>query len=692
MVQLNFRKSRGFAFTQHASWLNAGADTVEMRRTAEKRRAAIFAPLLARGVAMLFAVMVLGDPLAAQIGSQATGAIDTLKKLPFEELFNIEITSVSRRPERLADAASAIQVITAEEIRRSGATSLPEALRLAPNLQVAQIDSNRWAISARGFNAVTANELLVLIDGRTVYTPLFAGVFWDVQNVMLEDIDHIEVISGPGATLWGSNAVNGVINVITKSARDTPGVLLSGGGGSFLRGFGNSRYGGSIGRDLYFRVYGMGFDRDDTKLPNGRDADSRGVLGQGGFRADWLPASGATATFQGNFYGGQMGQTAPGHVGVDGQNLLGRWTRPLANQSEMSVQLYWDRTHRQIPGSISEILNIYDFEFQHRLPLGERNRLIWGAGYRYMHDDVANAPAIAFLPGRRDLHLVSGFLQDEFSILRDRLVLTIGSKFEHNSFSGFEFQPNVRIAWMPVRDHTLWAAVSRAVRSPSRIDTELFIPGVAPFVTRGGGSRFDAETVIAYELGYRTELAERLGLSLSAFYNDYDNIRSVEPILGAPGQNIILNELAAKTYGIELALAWQPLDWWRLRGGYTFFKKDIEFGRSADINQGRGEGNDPHHQFLIQSMMNLPANFEFDSVLRYVDNLNQRGPLVPSYVSLDLRLGWRPTPNWEFAMVGQNLLDKRHPEFGAPATRQEIPRSVFGKITWKFWTGDGGKR
>lgn len=681
MVQLNLWQSRYFAVT------------VEIGRTTRKRTTEFLPTLLHKVCAVLFAVVVVGDPLAAQTGSQAAASIDALKKLPFEELFNIEITSVSRRPERLADAASAIQVISSEEIRRSGATSLPEALRLAPNLQVAQIDSNRWAISARGFNALTANKLLVLIDGRTVYTPLFAGVFWDVQNVMLEDIDRIEVISGPGATLWGSNAVNGVINVITKSARDTPGVLLSGGGGSFLRGFGNSRYGGNIGRDLYFRVYGMGFDRDDTKMPNGRDADSRGVLGQGGFRADWLPASGATATFQGNFYGGQMGQTAPGHVGVDGQNLLGRWTRPLANQSEFSVQLYWDRTHRQIPGSISEILNIYDLDFQHRLPLGERHRLIWGAGYRFMHDDVANAAAIAFLPGRRDLHLVSGFLQDDFSILPDRLVLTIGSKFEYNSFSDFEFQPNVRIAWMPVRDHTLWAAVSRAVRSPSRIDTEVFIPGVAPFVIRGGGSRFDAETVIAYELGYRTELAERLGLSLSTFYNEYDKIRSVEPILGAPGQNIILNELEAKTYGVELALAWHPLDWWRLRGGYTFFKKDIEFGRSRDINQGRGEGNDPHHQFLIQSMTNLPANFEFDSVLRYVDNLNQRGPLVPSYVSLDLRLGWRPTPNWEFAIVGQNLLDKRHPEFGAPATRQEIPRSVFGKITWKFWTGgDGGKR
>jgi iron complex outermembrane receptor protein len=640
---------------------------------------------------MVFLILCLfASPLTGQTITQVEKGIAAFKKLAFEELFNLEITTVSKRPERLVDAASGVQVITAEEIRRSGASSLPEALRLATNLQVAQIDSNRWAISARGFNSATANKLLVLIDGRSVYTPLFSGVFWDVQHVMLEDVDRIEVISGPGATLWGSNAVNGVINVITKNTRDTQGALLSGGGGSFLRGFGSARYGGNLGRDLYFRVYGMGFDRDDTKLRGGRDADSRGVIGQGGFRADWLPANGASGTIQGNFYGGQFGQIAPGDVGVDGQSMIGRWTHPLANRSDVSVQLYWDRTHRQIPGSISEILNTYDFEFQHRLPIGDRNRLVWGAGYRFMHDEVKNPAALAFLPGRRDLHLFSGFVQDEFTILPNQLVLTIGSKFEHNDYSGFEFQPSGRVAWMPVANHTLWAAISRAVRSPSRIDTELFAPSTPPFLLRGGGSRFESETVIAYELGYRTELPNRVGLSVSTFYNDYDNIRSVEPIPGAPGQFIILNELAAKTYGVELGLAWQATDWWRLRGGYTYFRKEVDLSKSLDINRGRGEGNDPHHQFLVQSMINLPANLEFDSVLRYVDNLNQRGPTVPSYVSLDLRLGWRPTPNWEFAIVGQNLLDKQHAEFGAPATRQEIPRSVYGKITWRFWSGGNG--
>lgn len=635
-------------------------------------------------------LLPLTNSVAAQTGAEITSDIGALKKLQFEELLNIEITTVSRRPERLVDAASAVQVITAEEIRRSGATSLPEALRLATNLQVAQIDSSQWAISARGFQSGQSNKLLVLIDGRSVYTPLFSGVFWDVQNVMLEDIDRIEVISGPGGTLWGANAVNGVINVITKSARDTQGALLSGGGGSYLKGFGNARYGGKIGQDLYFRAYGTGFGRGNTLMPSGRDADDRWSVSQGGFRADWAPASGPNAMVQGNFYDSQAAQAAPGDRNADGQNLIGRWTQQLTGGSDFAVQFYWDRTRRQIPNSITEVLNVYDIEFDHRFALGERNKFVWGGGYRFMHDDVKNPTAFAFLPRRRDLHLVSGFLQDQITLLPDRLFLTLGSKFEHNSFSGFEFQPSVRLAWQAASDQTIWAAVSRAVRTPSRIDSEVFIPATPPFFLVASRSKYESEVVVAYELGYRAELADRLTLSISGFYNDYDKIRAAQA--RPTGQFIILNPLEADTYGVELSLAWQATSWWRLRGGYTYFDKHVHLGNSGDPNRGRGEGNDPHHHFLIQSMINLPANFEFDSVLRYVDNLNQRGPLVPRYVSLDLRLGWRPAPNWEFAIVGQNLIDKRHGEFVTTSTRQEIPRSIYGKITWKFWTdGNGAK-
>ncbi len=635
-------------------------------------------------------MLILSLTATALAADQDPATLGSLKQLPFEQLFEIEITTVSRRVERLVDAASAIQVITNEEIRRSGATNLPEALRLATNLQVAQINSYNWAISARGFNSGTANKLLVLIDGRTVYTPLFSGVFWDVQNVMLEDVERIEVISGPGATLWGSNAVNGVINVITKKAGDTQGALLSGGGGSFLRGFGNGRYGGTIG-DLAYRVYGMGFDQGDTFLRNGPKSNDSWHLGQGGFRADMSPASGTRLTFQGDFYAGSEDINRPHDLPVDGQNLLARWTQPFATDQEVSVQLYWDRTYRRNPDIFSEALNTYDVELQHRFSLGERNKLIWGGGFRLMDDHVSNGPLpnFAFLPSHKTMRLGSGFLQDEITLLPNRLFLTLGTKLEHNSFTGLEVQPSARLAWMPVANHTFWMAVSRAVRSPSRIDSELFIPAVAPFLIQGGGDRFKSEKLIAYEAGYRAELAQRITGSISWFFNDYDDIRSAEPIAGAPGQFIILNGLKAKTYGTELALTWRATDWWQLRGGYTFLKKRILFGNSRDLNRGRGEGNDPQNQLLIQSMINLPGNVELDSVLRYVDNLNQLGPRVPSYVSFDLRLGWRPTPNWEFSVVGQNLWDKRHLEFISGSPPADIPRSVYGKITWKFATAGG---
>jgi iron complex outermembrane receptor protein len=634
----------------------------------------------------LAALLALSAAFATHAADQDSSyqEIINLKELSLEELFNTQITTVSRRPERLGQAPSAVQVISGEDIRRSGATSLPEALRLAPNLQVAQVDSRQWAISGRGFNATLANKLLVLIDGRTVYTPLFSGVFWDVQNVMLEDVDRIEVITGPGATLWGANAVNGVINVISKSSRDTQGALVSTGGGNFLHGFLNARYGDKIGEDLYFRVYGNAFERDNSLFPNGTKAGNDWRLGQSGFRTDWLPEHGEVITFQGDFYSGEIDQGNADAVSVDGQNLLTRWTHPFSEDSDLRLQLYWDRTWRRIPNVFSEELNTYDLDAQYRRPLGERQRFMAGLGYRLMADEVGNSAALAFLPERRNLQLFSGFLQDEIELLDDRLFLTLGSRFEHNDYSGFELQPSARIAWHFATNHTLWAAASRAVRSPSRIDTEFFVPGNEPYSIVGGGDRFDSEILYAYELGFRTQLSRRTTASISTFYHDYDEIRSVEPDPSVLGRSIILNELEAEVYGIELALTFQATEWWRLRGGYTFLEKNVFLRDSQDINQGTGEGNDPHHQFLLHSILDLPANFQFDTVFRYVDNLNQRGPSVPSYLELDLRLAWRPNKNWELAVIGQNLLDDQHPEFGNPANRQEIPRSVLGKVTWSY--------
>jgi iron complex outermembrane recepter protein len=609
--------------------------------------------------------------------------IASLKTLPIEDLLKVEVTSVSRRRERLLDVPSAIQVITSEDIRRSGATSLPEALRLAPNLQVAQIDSRQWAVSSRGFNSATSDKLLVLIDGRTVYTPLFSGVFWDVQNVMLEDVDRIEVISGPGASLWGGNAVNGVINVVSKNARDTQGTLLSGGGGSLVEGLGAVRYGGKIGKDLYFRLYGFGSDRGGTVLPSGKDANNDWRLFQGGFRGDWLPPHGEIVTLQGDFYGGRIGVASGDDTTVNGQDLLGRWTHAFREEVDMTLQLYWDRTWRRIPNVFSEELNTYDLDFQNRIAVLERHKFIWGAGYRLYDDDVGNTPSFAFLPAAKTFQVFSGFLQDEIELVDNRLFLTLGTKLEHNDFSGFEVQPSVRMAWKPRQRQTLWAAVSRALRTPSRIDTDLRVPITPPYAVAGAGDLFKSEKLMATELGYRIELSSRLSIGLSTFYNDYDELRSVEPVPGGPGQTIIYNGLRGESYGAEFSATYQPVDWWRLRGGYTWFKKHIAV-EEKDINQGRGQGNDPRNHFLAQSTLNLPANIEFDQVLRYTDNLNQLGPTVPSYLSLDLRLAWHPHRDLEIAIVGQNLLDKQHAEFGLPGNRQEIPRSVYGKITLKF--------
>ena len=606
--------------------------------------------------------------------------------MSLEQLLNVEVTSVSRKPEKWFDAPSAIQVISQEDIRRSGATSLPEALRLAPNLQVAQVNSSSWAISARGFNNGLANKLLVLMDGRTLYTPLFAGVFWDVQNTLLEDVDRIEVVSGPGGTLWGANAVNGVINIITKSARETQGTLLMAGGGTFLQDFVGARYGAKLGENVYFRLDGQYFDREDTLLPSGQDGTNDWRLGHGGFRLDWLPKVGDTITFEGDFYSGSIQQPAPGNTGVDGQNLLGRWTHPIHEDSDFIAQLYWDRTFRRISASFVEELNTYDLDFQHRFPIGERQQVIWGGGYRLMPDHIGNVNPSGFflLPANRNLQLFSAFLQDEITLLPQRLRLTLGSKLEHNDYSGFEFQPSARLAWTPDDWQTIWGAVSRAVRSPSRIDRDLYAAS-SPTLPGGvaGGANFDSEKLIAYELGYRVRPLARLTLSLAGFYNDYTDIRSLATNAASNNVFVFGNDNRAETWGFEFSEHYQLTDWWRLRGGYTFLHKRVSIRPGgSDINRGRAEGNDPEHQVVLQSMIDLPWHFEFDCNSRYVDTLPS--PVVSSYFSFDLRLGWRPKSNLELSIVGQNLWDEQHPEFGPAATRQEIPRSVYGKVVWRF--------
>jgi len=599
---------------------------------------------------------------------------------------DIDVTSVSRHAEKLSDAPSAIQVITGDDIRRSGASSIPQALRLADNLEVAQVDSRQWAISARGFNATTADKLLVMIDGRTVYTPLYAGVFWDVQDYLLEDIDQIEVVSGPGGALWGANAVNGVINIKTKSAKDTQGLMLLGGGGSQLRGFGGVRYGGTLASGISYRVYGKYFDRNSEVFTNGKDASNGWHMGQGGFRMDCDASSTSLLTLQGDCYAGRMGQPLASAVTASGGNILGRWSQTVSETSDFTLQLYFDRANRRIPGTFAENLSTYDLDFQHHLLIGDRNEAVWGAGYRLMEDHTpTDYPILAFLPTRATRALYSAFMQDDIAVVKDKLNLTLGAKAEHNYYTGAEYQPNARLAWLPQRNQTVWIAVSRAVRTPSRIDGEFYAPAKPPFFLLQGNSSFRSEEELAYELGYRLQLQPRLSLSLATYYNNYDRLRSTERVNPtSPFPIFVGNGQKGESHGMELTAEWQAADNCRLSAGYTQVHTRLHpKPGSTDTSFGTGEIHDPEHQLFLRASLNLPDRWEGNLDYRFVAGIADQN--LPAYSELDARLGWNATSRLEFSLVGQNLLHRRHPEFGVSGpTREEIRREVYGKVAWRY--------
>ena len=644
-----------------------------------KKQACTFACLLQLILSFFFACLSLNCFSQAQDSLTSPTA---LKKLSIEELMNIEVISVSKRPEKLTGAASAIQVITQQDIRNSGAKTVPEALRLAPNLQVAQVNSSQWAISARGFNNVLANKLLVLIDGRTVYTPLYGGVFWDVQNLLLEDVERIEVISGPGGTLWGANAVNGVINIITKNSRDTKGLFVEAGAGSDLRALAGLRYGAQLSHDLSYRVYGTGFGLDNTVLTNGSKADDQWHMIQGGFRLDWDIPEKDKLSLQANLYHGKPnpdgGDTA---VISNGQNLVFRWNHNSSEKSDFQLQAYYDYTLRDFGNGFTEHLKTYDIDWQNRYQAGKRHEITYGLNIRIMDHKVTNLELFEFLPPKNTLYLYSLFVQDEMMLVKERLHLILGAKIEHNSYTGFEYQPNARITWTATKNQTVWGAVSRAVRTPSRIDRDFFLNLTPTLVYISGNNVFKSEDMIAYELGWRLQPLKNLSISLSTFYNVYDNLRSVEP--GPPPFGIPLtfaNGVKGKTYGIELSATHQVTGWWNLRGGYTFLNKELKVKTdSKDMNGGSAESNDPKHQFLIQSSMHLPGQIDFGIDFRYIDKLPK--PKVPGYMGMDMRIGWTIRKVVELSLTGQNLLQSRHAEFipSSPSPR-EIQRSIYGKI------------
>ena len=637
----------------------------------------------ATALLLMVGLVSFAPPAFAQQPDSAAQA-DSLKALSIEQLMNVEVTSVSKRPERLAQVASAIQVITQQDIRRSGASSLPEALRLATNLQVAQIDSRQWAVSARGLNSTSTNKLLVLIDGRTIYTPLFSGVFWDVQDVPLEDIDRIEVISGPGATLWGANAVNGVINVITKKAKDTQGLLVSGGGGSELRGFGSAQYGGALGHRLRYRAYGSGFTRQPTLLPSGADATNDWHFGQGGFRMDWDPSEMNRVSLQGDVYRGRISQPSAGEVAVSGGNLNGSWSHTISANSDVRAHLYYDRTNRDIPSTFGEHLDTYDVDLQHHARLGARHDVVWGLGYLLINDRVANSSQLAFLPAHVVRQWFTGFVQDEIALVPDRFHLTLGTKLEHNDYTGFEVQPSGRVNWTVNQFGTFWAAVSRALRTPSRIDREFFAPGQPPYFL-AGGPNFHSEEELAYELGYRYRQGS-LALSVATFYSRYHGLRSLEQVNPPnPVPLVIGNGQDGESFGGEVTAEYWLTSRWRVHAGYTELRVHVwPNPGSTDMSRGATESQAPDRQFLLQSWVDLPGHLGIAAGFRAIDDINHQ--LVPAYAELNATLTWQPTAHLDLSLVGQNLLHDQHREFGAAAspTRRDIQRGVYGAVAWRF--------
>jgi iron complex outermembrane receptor protein len=643
------------------------------------------------------------NTVAAQ---EAYRSPEELKKLSVEELQDLDVTSVSKYPERLFDAAAAITVLTQQDIERSGVTNIPDALRLVPGMDVARVDSHTWAISSRGFNDIFANKLLVVIDGRTVYTPLFSGVFWEIQDTLLEDIDRIEVVRGPGATLWGANAVNGVINVITKSAQDTQGLFISTGGGTEYQDFVSVRYGAKISDDAFLKIYTKYFDYDQSVLSDGSAAHDTWNTLRGGFRLDYDSNKENSFTFQGDIYTGDEDETyavpkkhfpfAGTIFATDdfsGGDLLGRWTHTFAPDSQLVVQAYYDRTNRDSP-IFGENRDTGDIDLQHQFTWGDRQKIVWGVGYRATHADIKNSLNVSFIPSERTLSLYSAFVQDEITILPERVRLTIGSKFEHNDFTGFEVQPSARAVFTPTNTQAIWGSISRAVRTPSEAETDVRLNPAPPvpippgLLTIHGSPEFDSEKLVAYELGYRIHPIDQLTLDLTGFYNVYDDLRSIEPIHPGPvSPSRVDNKLFGETYGTEIAATAQLTKRWRIQGSYSYFQADLEreHGSHDGMTVTTDEGSSPHNQFSLQSLVDLGWNIQFDSTLRYVDTLV--APKIPSYVTIDLRLAWSPRKDLEIAIVGRNLLDDQHPEF-APTfigtQKSEVERSVYGTVIWRY--------
>jgi iron complex outermembrane recepter protein len=654
---------------------------------------------------VLASMLLLGTAGAQEKGEHS------LADLSIEDLMNESVTSVAKKASRLVDAPTAISVITQDDIRRSGYTSIPELLRLVPGIQVARIDGNEWAISARGFNAQYANKLLVLMDGQTVYTSSSGGVYWNVQDTPLEDIERIEVIRGPGATLWGTNAVNGVINIITRNSRDTQGALVSASTGTLEDGLVTARYGGQLGSEVHYRVYGQYVDREPLVDADGRDASDSLDAQRGGFRLDWQGAL-DSATLEADHYDTQAQKpvtftTLQPPYFVDevikpqdhGDSAIASWVHTFSPSSQLDVHVDWQR-FKQSYGFGTEYQDSYDLEIQHHVGLGSRNDVVWGLGYRNSTLQETPTSTLVWTPETVRLPLYSTFVQDEISLVPERWRVVLGTKLEHNPLTGLEVQPSARLLWTPTAATTLWGAFSRATRIPALFerDSELKV-GVIPslagppiWVELFGNPNVDEEKLLAYELGLRVQPTEALSVDLAAFYDVYHDLidyTSNTPVFAlAPTPHILVsstesNADSAQSYGAEISVQWRVLSNWRLSGSYSGLRVHVR----PDVPL---EGSSPKHQVQLRSYLDLPGRVEVNTALMYVDAISFVPATtlvrIPSYVRADLGITWRPAAKWQLGVWGQNLLQARHAEFPSLQTpiQTEIPRSVLGRVVWEF--------
>lgn len=641
----------------------------------------------------------------------AAEPIDPFSLSP-EQLFDATVMSVSKTDEKLGDAPAAIFVLTSEDIQRAGVTSIPEALRLVPGVQVARIGTGGWAISVRGFNSQLANKLLVLIDGREVYDPLFSGVYWDVQDTPLLDIDRIEVIRGPGASLWGANAVNGVINIITKPAAQTAGALVAITAGNEERAIVTARYGGDVGQNGHWRIYGKYFDRGPQETLAGTDANDDWQAWRGGFRVDWdEDERGNSFTVQGDAYESETGQyrsvpqitppyavVQPETITANGGNLLARWNRELGEDSRFAVQAYVDRTHRR-QLTIDDKRTTVDVDAQYEFPAWDRHKIIAGGRYRFSDDSLEGSSIISFTNATRSDQVVSGFVEDKITLLADSWFFTLGSKFEHNDYSGFEIQPNARLQWVGEQQMG-WASVSRAVRTPSRLEQDLDIvagvlpPGALPVPVKielKPSPDFDSEVVIAYEAGYRRQWSPSFFTDISAFYNDYDRLSTLTflpPEIVLDPLHAILpvrmtNLTKAETYGGEAVIGWRAAPNLNFSAAYSVLEMNLTGpGEDVAIASEAAEDQSPEQQFNIRAQWDATDRLALDGTVYYVDSLP--GHDVDAYWRFDMRIGWRLTEQIHIDLVGQNLFSARHREFTTPteANAVRIDQSIYGKIVW----------